>query len=184
MLSQVVDSVNESYPNRVTFVDVDSYFKGHRFCEEGVKEPDSKREDTWLFLSGWNDNSLPDTETAKDSINAEINAQWEGNSTALPDPDCEYDSKDWYDTMLCEMSKAVYLTPQGDYDGPNEAWDVVIADQDAIDGGDFNAVEVPWYIPTRTAKTFHPKTLGQLAYKQAVLDAVAAAEQDIGDLKG
>lgn len=40
---------------RVVYVDVKSNFVGHEFCEEGVKEPDPSRDETYFFLSGWND---------------------------------------------------------------------------------------------------------------------------------
>ena len=36
--------------------------------------------------------------------------------------------------------------------------------------GNYGALEVPWYVPTRSAKTFHPKTLGQLAYRDAIME--------------
>lgn len=31
------------------YVDIDGIYEGHRFCEEGVQEPDIGREDTWFF---------------------------------------------------------------------------------------------------------------------------------------
>jgi hypothetical protein len=31
------------------YVDIDTAFEGHRFCEEGVREPDNERSDTWFF---------------------------------------------------------------------------------------------------------------------------------------
>lgn len=179
LLSQAVDSINTDYPSqRVWFIDPNPRYVGHRFCEVDagteVVEPDSSREDTWIFLSGWGDNSFPGSASAQDADNEEYNALVAGNSTALPDPaacsSTANGDNDWYDNMLCEASKAVYMTPPGgNSTGPNASKRVQL-DQQALANGDYSAVEVPWYIATRTAKTFHPRTLGQMAYKLAIMD--------------
>lgn len=33
----------------VEYVDIDPMFEGHRFCEDGVREPNNSRSDTWFF---------------------------------------------------------------------------------------------------------------------------------------
>jgi hypothetical protein len=48
---------------QVIFVPTDPAFNGHRFCEEGVLEPDHSHADTWFFLSGWSDDTLPGATT-------------------------------------------------------------------------------------------------------------------------
>lgn len=105
MLSQVANSVNSQYPSqKVWFVDPNPRYNGHRFCEDGVTEPDDSRSDTWLFLSAWGDNSLPGTASAQDANNAEMSAVAAGNSTGLPDPNtCSStlgQSTDWADRMV------------------------------------------------------------------------------------
>lgn len=35
--------------------------------------------------------------------------------------------------------------------------------------GDYEDMQVPWYVPTRAAKSFHPRTLGHTAIKDAIL---------------
>lgn len=35
--------------NGAEYVDIDNAFTGHRFCEEGVNEPDASRIDTWFY---------------------------------------------------------------------------------------------------------------------------------------
>lgn len=47
MLNQVIRSVAES--RGATYVDIDGLFRGHRFCEPGVFEPDLQRQETWFF---------------------------------------------------------------------------------------------------------------------------------------
>jgi lysophospholipase L1-like esterase len=179
MLSQVVDQVNQEYPEqRVVFIDPNPAFNGHRFCEKDgnteVTEPDSSRIDTWLFLSGWPDNSLLDSATASGNEAQELRELQAGNTTALPDPyicnPTATGDNDWYDRMLCEMAQAVMLPPPADDQGPNEASLVVQQQMQAIADGNFTALEIPWYVPTRSAKTFHPKTRGQNAYKQLITD--------------
>ncbi|KAJ5884630.1 mutanase, partial [Penicillium taxi] len=39
----------------IHYVDVDTSFEGHRWCEEGVHEPDPDNVNTYFFLSGWKD---------------------------------------------------------------------------------------------------------------------------------
>ena len=87
-LLQVVGTVNNYYrASRVSFVDPNPAFNNHRWCEEGVYDPDSSRMDTWFFLGSWGDNSLPgDASGASDSDNQQQADQLAGNTTALPDP--------------------------------------------------------------------------------------------------
>lgn len=37
------------------YVDIDQVFDGHRFCEDGVSEPNAGREDTWFFNLQYHD---------------------------------------------------------------------------------------------------------------------------------
>jgi lysophospholipase L1-like esterase len=47
MLNHIVRSAAEA--SGAAYVDIDETFKGHRFCEEGVHEPNNTRSDTWFF---------------------------------------------------------------------------------------------------------------------------------------
>ena len=89
MLSSVTDSVNALYAHaqRVIFVDPNPAYAGHRWCEDGVYEPDNDRLDTWLFLSSSRDNNLPENPMgALESYNQEQSEQNAGPSFSLPDP--------------------------------------------------------------------------------------------------
>ena len=89
ILSHITDSVNNYYANiqRVVFVDPNPAYAGHRWCEEGIYEPDNERLDTWLFLSSAPDNNLPDNPLgASESYNQQQSEQAAGPSFALPDP--------------------------------------------------------------------------------------------------
>ncbi|KAF1985972.1 SGNH hydrolase [Aulographum hederae CBS 113979] len=150
LLFRIINSVNAAY---------------------ATQKPAPGRMDTWLFLSAWPDNDLPGTASAQESLDAE-----EGHRTAdtaalrMPDPNtcADSDSTDWYEQMLCETAQAAALQPEPGYEGPNNA-SLINAELAMLARGEFEAVDVPFYIPTRDAKTFHPRSLGQLAYRDAVL---------------
>ena len=89
MLGRIADSVNTYYveAQKVVFVDPNPAYTGHRWCEDGVYEPDNDRLDTWLFLSSSPDNNLPVKPSgALDSYNYELSQQLAGPNSSLPDP--------------------------------------------------------------------------------------------------
>ena len=47
ILNDVIRATVEAYG--AVYLDVDAVFEGHRFCEEGVQEPDIERSETWFF---------------------------------------------------------------------------------------------------------------------------------------
>lgn len=106
MIRETVDAVNGDlglpWPARVTFIDPNPTFNDHRFCEEGVTEPDSGRRDTWFFLNTWNDFPIGDQAAAADVADQTSQGQQLGNLTALlPNPNtCQQDlakanNNDW-----------------------------------------------------------------------------------------
>ena len=46
LLNSVIKAAAEAH--NAEYIDIDSVFAGHRFCEEGVVEP-AERDDTWFF---------------------------------------------------------------------------------------------------------------------------------------
>ena len=163
MLSHVADAVNQPYLNRrVKFVDPNPIYDGHRFCEKDgmteVKEPDEKRRDTWLFLSGWPDNDLPGSESAAASHSEDHDAVVKGNNTAIPDAkDCPNNlgkSTDWADRILCDSARAVAAGQQergveggaGGAKGPLPVNPpgVFKSDLYSLKKKDYEALDVPW----------------------------------------
>ena len=108
LLSHAADSVNAYHANmeKVVFVNPNLAYAGHRWCEEGVYEPDNDRLDTWLFLSGTPDNNLPENPLgASETYDQEQREQVAGPSSPLPDPSTCKDTltrsdppigSDWY----------------------------------------------------------------------------------------
>ncbi|KAL8772549.1 MAG: hypothetical protein Q9209_002210 [Squamulea sp. 1 TL-2023] len=47
--SQIKAAVDNNKQWGVTFVDYDAQFEGHRYCEDGVTEPDNNNPDIWFF---------------------------------------------------------------------------------------------------------------------------------------
>ena len=181
-LASIADTVNAQYQqkgytyNPVTFVDPNPHFDNHRFCERDigtteVTEPDSNRLDTWLFFRDWPDNTLPVANiSSRDLVN---NAPGDDSLQAsslppLPDPgSCKIalgDDSNWDDRILCDMAQAVSNTS----DLPYQVY--TSGQENAHNAGNFSVLAVAWWLPTRLAKTFHPRTLGQQALKQAVVD--------------
>ena len=150
-LSGLVNDFNSQYTNTpVVFLPTDAAFNGHRFCEKDVNEPDSTRIDTWFFLSGWGDNSLPGVTPAYAGDDAIIS----GNTTALPDPStCDTNAADIFDAMTCITAQAVSV--DGSFEQATFLNDTAVLAEE-----DFSAVSVSWWLATRQVKTFHPKTLG------------------------
>ena len=146
--------------SQVIFVPTDPAFNGHRFCEEDVQEPDSTRTDTWFFLSGWPNNSLLGSPTTASSLDAVTL----GNTTALPVPStCDPYDMDEEAALQCRTAKATTVAG-------SQQVEIFDADMQAVAQGNFSAVDIPWWMPTRQAKTFHPKTLGHLAYKNTIMN--------------
>ncbi|KIX03421.1 uncharacterized protein Z518_06973 [Rhinocladiella mackenziei CBS 650.93] len=67
MLNDVIQAMAEVHG--AVYVDLDKAFEGHRFCEEGVKEPDIERSETWFFNL-----SPPDTGTTEIERSLQIQA--------------------------------------------------------------------------------------------------------------
>jgi hypothetical protein len=156
MLQNVVNGINQGHPDqKVWFVDPNSAFEGHRFCEQGAQEPDSSRDDTWLFLSGWQDTPLPNDPSARiGSALQDVAETSQPLNVDLPDEAKCNSTHDWSDLMLCEPQDAGLVSK-------GSAGEVLLGDE-------IKTNEISWYISTRSAKTFHPRSLGQKAYADLI----------------
>ena len=68
------------------------------------------------------------------------------------------------DRMTCDVARAITNTSSLEYQ-------IMSQEFQQVQEGNLTTLQVPWYIPTRMAKTFHPRTLGQLALKQGIMNA-------------
>ncbi|KAK3341926.1 SGNH hydrolase-type esterase domain-containing protein [Lasiosphaeria hispida] len=146
-----VEGVNAMFGRRgrrkVMFVDFDDMFKGHRFCEEGVEEPDYERQETWFFLPGGGD---------KNERNGTGGEDWKGmelleDGSVLVHPERCLEgaerSGDWGERALCYMAIAKKRDPS-------------LRLKEGMVGK--NSM---WYVPTYYGKTFHPRSLGHGAIR-------------------
>ncbi|KAI1094705.1 SGNH hydrolase [Rostrohypoxylon terebratum] len=155
---KTVDLVNSRFTtDKLVFIDYDQDFDGHRFCEEGVKEPDYDRKDTWFFLIGGPDNTRNGTEVKQAS-----DLETLPPDSALVDPasclEPAQRSGDWGKLALCYMA----MTKQE----PNVQFT----------RGDFVAENSMWYVPTYYGKVFHPRSLGHEIVRNKIYEAWRARE--------
>jgi hypothetical protein len=169
-MAAVQDANTEAGFTRVYYVDVQSKIYSHRWCEQGIHEPDSSAPNTYFSLSGWSD--LPydgDTVTSSDVSNISYLKQ---NGINLPDPsNCKTalgSDPDPWQKWLCLASIALTQDP----DSPI-AWSYGNASQ-GIKNGDFNAQDVSDWYATRQIKAFHPRSPGMGLYRDAILEKIDA----------
>lgn len=64
--------------------------------------------------------------------------------------------------MLCDIAIAASVVPSLE----NQ---VIQDDAVKIQEDQLKELRIPWYVPTKLAKTFHPKTLGQQAFANEIM---------------
>ena len=64
--------------------------------------------------------------------------------------------------MLCDISAAAFRPSSLERQ-------VIIEDAVKIQQNNLTELRIPWYVPTKLAKTFHPKTLGQQAFADEIM---------------
>lgn len=70
MLNHVIRSTAEAHG--AEYVDVDKMFEGHRFCEDGVSEPNNSRADTWFFNLDYRSKDARNSEATTDVHSQEV----------------------------------------------------------------------------------------------------------------
>ncbi|KAI1106885.1 SGNH hydrolase [Jackrogersella minutella] len=158
-IQKTIDLVNARFTkDKLIFIDYDKEFDGHRFCEEGVKEPDYDRRDTWFFLIGGPDNARNETQSNHTSSFETLPP-----TSVLVDPSSCLEpaqaSGDWGRLALCYMAIAKHQDPTL---------------QPAR--GDLVAQNSMWYVPTYYGKTFHPRSLGHEVMRNKIYEAWRALE--------
>ena len=206
VISAAVEDVNVlNAGQQVHFVDITPTWVNnqHRWCEAGnFHEPDQDRLDTWFFLSGWKDvnietnaldtvcprtlfhldqrgivsdaNITQNNSAEAQAEQAEIEALIKAKSYQLPDANtCNStlgtDPDPWV-LWTCRLSMEAAAEPNGTIALGIKAANTEIA------AGDVNGLHVPWYVPTRQIKTFHPRSPGMVGYRDAIIAAINSAQ--------
>ncbi|KAI1772477.1 SGNH hydrolase [Hypoxylon cercidicola] len=152
-IRKTVDSINSRFvKDKLVFIDYDEGFDGHRFCEEGVAEPDYGRADTWFFLVGAQDNARNSTQSSHMS-----DLETLPPTSVLVDPSSCLEfaqrSGDWGELALCYMAMAKARDPSLQ-----------------LARGDLVAENSMWYVPTYYGKTFHPRSLGHETIRNKIYE--------------
>ncbi|KAK3314553.1 hypothetical protein B0H66DRAFT_627134 [Apodospora peruviana] len=142
-IADTVDSINDKHAyNRAQFVDTDPQFEGHRFCEDGVVEPDGENKNTWFFLINGEDSPAPSPEMPV-------------NRVPLSDEQCVTvlaQAKDWGNYIQCairdSLSSDPSLEPVPGALGPDN---------------DLNVPDLFFSAKESYVKAFHPKSAGHAA---------------------
>ncbi|GFF25735.1 glucan endo-1,3-alpha-glucosidase agn1 [Aspergillus udagawae] len=166
----VQDANSELGSTNVHYVDVQSNFDSHRWCEQGIHEPDASAPNTYFFLSGWTDFPLDNTAVTS-SDPADIASLMQTGVNLPEASNCQQaigSDPDPYEKFLCLASIAINQDPNGPV-----AWSYNNATQ-AIKDGNVNSQHVSDWSPTRQIKTFHPRSPGMGLYRDAILQKIDA----------
>ncbi|KAH4220839.1 hypothetical protein HBI25_051500 [Parastagonospora nodorum] len=174
--SAVTEANKEHGGYQINFVDVNARFNAHRWCEQGDwHEPAPEADSTWFFLSGWPDVAIPGSSVKTAAIEqAEVKQIIDAGRIPLPDADCRktLDSDaDPYLRSLCYYAEAVAERSNG-----TEA--TYLAEANAqIESKNVTSQHIGWFTPTRQVKTFHPRSPGMVAYKDAIVESIEQVGQ-------
>ncbi|KAK0645957.1 SGNH hydrolase-type esterase domain-containing protein [Cercophora newfieldiana] len=167
-IRRTVEGVNGGFAGmeRVVFVDYDKEFEGHRFCEEGVKEPDYGREETWFFLPGGGDSGEggrpPDGNGTEVALGERDGWLEEGSELVDVEKCLERAERggDWGERALCYMAVVKSRWP-------NER----LVGEDLTQRLPWEEVgTTSWRAPTYYGKTFHPRSKGHEAIRDNVYE--------------
>ncbi|KAF3920067.1 hypothetical protein AA313_de0200233 [Arthrobotrys entomopaga] len=173
VILKAVQAANAAHGgNQVHFVDVVDSFNSHHWCENGVHEPDPSSQSTWFFLSAWNDlryNTAAEESGEVSTLLSDGTMKLPDASTCVTDPAAQLDP---YLVAMCRVAQAISEDPTGP-----EAVRFNNANADIV-AGNVSSQSIPWYVPTRQIKTFHPRTPGMFAFRDAIISSL----QDNGQL--
>ncbi|KAK4639409.1 LOW QUALITY PROTEIN: hypothetical protein QC761_708025 [Podospora bellae-mahoneyi] len=191
LIRGVIEEVNASFSGsgkrkKVVFVDHDSLFDGHRFCEPGVaKEPDYDRRETWFFLPGGGD--VDGEGRVYTSLRKENE---EGVGYYYLDPERCWEEAaergDWGEKAVCLMAKAKREDPglrlrvhyrRGIEKGEGvwKGWTTTTTTTTTTK----KPGDSMWLTPTYYGKTFHPRSAGH----EAIRDKIFQVWEEHGYLK-
>lgn len=152
-LNSIADSVYNDYPEVICGP---KPFDSHRFCEEGIAEPNSSSTDNWLSLASWGDQKPADVVAVHSNPAVDIASQ------AIPDAATFASSSDWSDLTLCGMAKAGVISS---VDGRTKVTETV----ELSDGTNISISDTAWWKASKYVKTFHHRSTGHRGYRDLVM---------------
>lgn len=153
-IKAAVDRARGGWNGRITFVDPNDNYDGHRFCDEGLTEPSYRNPDIWFYPFEFSQGQTMAYITYHD------------NSTSCEDILSDSGSGYAGDYYACEMAEGA-AEGDGSASTPDPSWPASVDDPstESLDG-----------LPDYLARIFHPTINGNGAYK----DAIISAYQDSG----
>lgn len=149
IIKSVVTATSPVGGGSIYFVDVDPYFEGHRFCEEGISEPSYRNSDIWFY---------PFEYSTGGTLNISAVISNTTNCTSIWDD--EGDAGDYFNCELNNAMAADGITIDLSSMSNN------VAGNDSLGVLSSGSASLPAFL----ARIFHPTVNGMTAYKQAVLD--------------
>jgi hypothetical protein len=183
VIQAAVDEVNKDLVNnKVHYVDLIPAFNTHHWCEPGSwHEPAPQVASTYFFLSGWPDvpidGGFVDTPAEEAKEQQALVSQ---GAIRLPDADtCQDtlgDNSDPYAVAMCRRAQEV----NGNFTSNATSLTAEILQQanEDIVAGIVDSQSISWWLPTRQIKTFHPRSPGQAAIRDSIIERM----QDLGVL--
>ncbi|KAK4214535.1 esterase [Rhypophila decipiens] len=178
---------------KVIFVNYDYLFEGHRFCEEGVTEPDFNRTETWFFLPGGGDN-LPNKTTTSGGIFSQ-RQQYERRRQLLflgTEESHLVDPETCLERITSSKGKESLPPPGGsEQPGATADWgEQALYYMALVKAKNPHLVVEPplhplnrgsmWYVPTYYGKTFHPRYLGHQVIRDRIYEVWGENEREGG----
>ncbi|KAL3965689.1 hypothetical protein ACCO45_002693 [Purpureocillium lilacinum] len=146
--------------NQVHFVDVVGAFEGHRWCEGSTKEPDQANSNTFFLLSNWADSAGNSNKKAR---SLDTRGQRDYSSQLLMEPPARTTSA---------PTQTLQLFKLGITKDPNGPAAHLLGTSKAYGNYSHATLTVSRFSPTWLIETFHPRTSGMKAYRDAIIHAM------------
>ncbi|KAF2675940.1 hypothetical protein K458DRAFT_352534, partial [Lentithecium fluviatile CBS 122367] len=148
LLNSRIKAIIDFWPTRADlyYVDVNSKFNGHRFCEEGANEPSYRNPNIWFYPLEYS--------TGGQSVPYDGKGMPSGDCNAIFEKD-----GDQGEYFACLLSNGVLEN--------NTSIDLNTLPNNAGDG----TVTIQKQLPDWLARVFHPNINGMSAYRDAIIEA-------------
>ncbi|KAL4963336.1 uncharacterized protein BDV14DRAFT_201962 [Aspergillus stella-maris] len=178
LISNSIRAANaEIGKERIHYVNMQPWFDGHRWCEEGnFHEPDPNGK-SWFFLSAWPDTTRDASATVntEDTDAEEIRSLIDAGKLPLSDASACKDQlgsgANPADVFMCDVA----IEAAENSEGPMA--ELVSQANEDIANKNYTSESLDGVAPVRQIKTFHPRTAGMQQYRDAVLETMRAAKQ-------
>ena len=106
---RIETSTPEPHRDLIRFANQDGRYNGHRFCREGVPEPDLNNQDTWFFHAGsWRETGDGDPDEGGELSVEDFAAQNNVDAaTCNTDPFLDNEAQDFNELLNCVIAQGI-----------------------------------------------------------------------------